>query len=149
MQIYRHRQIGYLVLIFMGTATAILIVLMATSGATALQTGVCAVLVLALLLFCTLTVEVTDEALSFRFGIGLIRKSIQLSEIESCAISSFPWYYGWGLRYTPEGWLYCISGLSSVKLILKSGKAIQVGTDQAKELCTAVTDALQNVQRKK
>ena len=138
MQLYKHTQIGYIILAFMAVAAAVMIPIMLTSGAIALGVGI----VLVLLLFGTLTVEIRDEKLSFWFGIGLVRKSIPLSEIGDCSISSFPWYYGWGIRYTPQGWLFNVSGFTAVRLMLKNGKRLQIGTDDADALCSVVTNAI-------
>ncbi|HCA79322.1 MAG TPA: hypothetical protein DEP53_06260 [Bacteroidetes bacterium] len=145
MDIYRHTQIGYVILAVLGIVTAILLILTLTIGLTGLAVGVCAALLLVFFLFGTLTVEVSAEEFSFRFGVGLIRKSFAVSDIKSCVVSSFPWYYGWGLRYTPRGWLYCVSGLAAVTLDLKNGKAIQVGTDDAEGLAGAVTRAIRTI----
>lgn len=142
MQIYRHTQIGYVVLVLLGTGAAVLVLLMFTQGVTALEAGICVVLLLALLLFGTVTVEISDEKFSFRFGVGLIRKMIPLSQIEGCATTSYPWYYGWGIRYTPQGWLFNVSGRSAISLTLKNGKRLQVGTDDADELCKVVKNAI-------
>jgi hypothetical protein len=142
MQVYKHTQIGYIILAFMAVAAAIMIPIMLTSGAIALGAGVCVGIVLVLLLFGTLTVEIRDEKLSFWFGIGLVRKSIPLSEIGDCSISSFPWYYGWGIRYTPQGWLFNVSGFTAVRVMLKNGKRLQIGTDDADALCSLVTNAI-------
>lgn len=141
MQIYKHTQIGYIVISLIGIGTAVLLALMLTMGLNPVGVGVSAILVLVLFLFGTLTVAVSDEKFSFWFGVGLIRKSIPISDIERCTVTSFPWYYGWGVRYTPQGWLYCVSGLAAVKLMLKSGRVLQVGTDDAEGLCAAVTNA--------
>lgn len=141
MQIYKHTQIGYIILALLGIGTAVLLTMMLTMGLNAVGVGVCAVLALVFFLFGTLTVEVSPEEFSFRFGVGLIRKSIPISDIERCTVTTFPWYYGWGVRYTPQGWLYCVSGLAAVKLMLKSGRVLQVGTDDAEGLCAAVTNA--------
>jgi len=142
MQVYKHTQIGYIILAFMAVAAAVMIPIMLTSGATVLGAGVCVGIVLVLLLFGTLTVEIRDEKLVFWFGIGLVRKSIPLSEIEDCGISLFPWYYGWGIRYTPQGWLFNVSGFTAVRLMLKNGKRLQIGTDDADALCSVVTNAI-------
>jgi hypothetical protein len=148
MQIYRHTQIGYIILALLGIGTAILLTLMLTLGLNVVGAGVCAALFLVFFLFGTLTVEVSAEKLSFRFGVGLIRKSITISDIERCAITYFPWYYGWGIRYTPHGWLYCVSGLTAVTMELKSGKAVQIGTDDAGGLCSAVTNAINTITKR-
>jgi hypothetical protein len=126
----------------MGTGAAVLILLMLTGGATALMTGMCVVLLLALPLFGTATVEIRDDKFSFRFGVGLIRKIIPLSEIERCVRTSYPWYFGWGIRYTPQSWLFNVSGATAVSLTMKNGNKLQVGTDDADELCKVVTHAI-------
>ena len=145
MDIYRHTQIGYIILALLGIGTAILLTLTLTIGLTAVGVGVCAALLLVFFLFGTLTVEVSAEEFSFRFGVGLIRKRLATSDIRRCVVSSFPWYYGWGIRYTPRGWLYCVSGLTAVTLELNNGKTIQVGTDDAEDLCSAVTSAIRAI----
>ena len=127
----------------LGIGMAAIAVLMLFFGANAVGIGVFMVLILLLALFGTLTVEIGDGALTFAFGIGLIRKRIPLSDIESCVITRIPWYYGWGIRYTPQGWLYRTSGLMAVKLVLTTGKAMLIGTDDAERLCSAVVDANQ------
>jgi hypothetical protein len=142
MQTYKHTQIGYVVLVLVGTGAAVLLLRMLTGGATALMTGMCVVLLLALLLFGTATVEISGDKFSFRFGVGLIRKMIPLSEIERCVRTTYPWYYGWGIRYTPQGWLLNVSGTTAVSLTMKNGKKLQLGTDDADELCSVVTHAI-------
>jgi hypothetical protein len=144
MQLYKHTQIGYIILAFVAVAAAAMTPIMLTNGATALGAGVCVGIVLVLLLFGSLTVEIRDQKLVFWFGLGLIRKSIPLSEIGDCSISSFPWYYGWGIRYTPQGWLFNVSGFTVVRLILKNGKRLQIGTDDAGALCSVVTNAIRH-----
>lgn len=148
MQLYQHTQIGYLIIGLVGIGIAVFLALMLTGAVSALVAGVCFALIVALFLFATLTVEVSDEKFSFRFGIGLIGKSVPIADIDHCAISSFSWYYGWGIRYTPRGWLYCVSGLTAVTLELKNGKAIQVGTDDAEGLASAVTNAIRTITKR-
>ena len=142
MHIYRHTQIGYVILVLLGTGTAVPMLQMFTGGVTALEAGICVVLLLALLLFGTVTVEISDEKFSFRFGVGLIGKMIPLSQIEGCVKTSYPWYYGRGIRYTPLGWLFNVSGRTAVSLTLKNGKRLQVGTDDADEICKVVMNAI-------
>jgi len=63
--------------------------------------GVLLLLVLALALFSSLTVEVTSNAVLCRFGIGFMRKTFALSEVENAHIVRNPWYSGWGIRWRP------------------------------------------------
>jgi len=105
-----------------------------------------AALAVSLLLFSILTVEVDGEEVSVRFGVGLIRKRFPLSEIESHSAVRNPWYYGWGLRRTPIGWLYNVSGLEAVEITLKDGRKIRIGTDDPTGLDAAIGAALSNKQ---
>jgi hypothetical protein len=100
---------------------------------------------LALVSFATLTATVTDQALTIRLGIGLIRKRFPLAEIVSCRVVQNPWYYGWGIRYTPRGWLFSVSGLQAIELGMKNGKHYRIGTNQPDALAHAIEAALENL----
>ena len=99
-------------------------------------------LALVLLLFGSLTVEISGGHVSIRFGIGLIRKRWALDGIESCRPVRNTWLYGWGIRKIPGAWLYNVSGLDAVELKLKSGKAVRIGTDEPQALLAALEKEL-------
>jgi len=87
----------------------------------------------------TLTVSVDKKILHIRFGpVGLIRKSWPLAEIVSVTTVTNPWYYGYGLRITPQGPLYNVSGPHAVEVRLMSGKAFRIGTDEPYALKEAI-----------
>jgi hypothetical protein len=67
---------------------------------------------------------------------------VQLADIASCAVVQNPWWYGWGIRLTPQGWLYNVAGRSAVEIRLKSGKRFRIGTDEPQQLCQALQQAL-------
>ena len=46
-----------------------------------------------LVLFYSLTIEISEGKLKFWFGIGIIRHSYPLSEIQSAVEVNHPWYY--------------------------------------------------------
>ena len=48
----------------------------------------------------------------------------------------------WGVRWTPGGWLWNISGLDGVELALVSGRRFRIGTDEAEQLAAAIQGAL-------
>jgi hypothetical protein len=81
-----------------------------------------------------LTVEVDDALVKLKFGVGIIRKTFGLEEIETCRPVRNKWWWGWGIRLIPGGWLYNVSGLDAVELVLKSGKVFRIGTDEPREL---------------
>jgi hypothetical protein len=80
--------------------------------------------------------------LTLRFGVGVVRKSIDLREVRSFQVVRNHWYYGWGIRLIPGGWLYNASGLGAVELSLEGGRHVRVGTDEPEALARALSNAL-------
>jgi hypothetical protein len=97
------------------------------------------VLVAALALFYSLSVEIKENTLECCFGVGLIRKRIPLSEIQQARTVQNPWYSGWGIRWIPgQYWLWNVSGYRALELILKDGKRFRLGTDEPESLVYAI-----------
>jgi len=93
----------------------------------------------ALVLFYALTVGIQNNIITCRFGIGLIRKSISITEIQSVRAVQNPWYAGWGIRWIPgQYWLWNVSGFKAVELTLKDGKRFRIGTDEPEALVRAI-----------
>jgi hypothetical protein len=135
---YSHKQVGYVILAAILPALALPAILLFTLGARSPLWLPLVVLVPIPLLFGSLTTEVSQDRLTFWFGIGLIRRSFLLSEIESWTTVTNPWYYGWGIHMMRGGWLYNVSGSQAVELRLVSGKMLRIGTDEPAELCRAI-----------
>jgi len=95
-----------------------------------------------LMLFGTLTLEVDDATIRLRFGVGLIRKTFPLADVASCQVVRNQWWWGWGIRLIPGGWLYSVSGLNAVELVLKSGKRFRIGTDEPRQLAEFIQTKL-------
>lgn len=139
---YKHTQVGYLTLVLAGGAALLIAVLMIAYGFNWLPFIVLICVVIALGLFATLTVEMSQGALEIRFGPGIIRKRFPIEDIESCRVVRNPWYYGWGIRLIPHGWLYNVSGTLAVELQMKSGKRYRIGTDAPEELVKVLQQSL-------
>ena len=90
-----------------------------------------------------LTVEINERFLVCRFGIGLIRKRFALRDIEEARTVRNRWYYGWGIRWTPHGWLFNAAGLDAVEIRMSNQKSYRVGTDQPAELLRAIQQSTQ------
>jgi hypothetical protein len=88
-----------------------------------------------------LTIEVTEDTLRASFGPGWPKKEIPLDEIESATPVRNPWWYGWGIRWTPSGPLWNVAGLDAVELRLRSGKRFRLGTDEPAALTGAIEGA--------
>ncbi len=89
-------------------------------------------------LFGDLHVEVDETWLYFWFGPGLFRKKIQLSKIEKSESIIYPWWYGYGIRFTPQGVLYNVAGNKAIKLTFQNGKTSLIGTDDPEGLLAAL-----------
>jgi len=103
------------------------------------------VLLAAAWLFSSLTVEITDRELRWKFGPGLIRKSVPLAEI----VSAKPARTGpsWGIHWSPRtGWLYNVSGFDAVAVTLRSGKKFALGTDEPQALAARLVEVIQQNQ---
>jgi hypothetical protein len=74
--------------------------------------------------------------------VGLVQKEWPLHEIVSVTPVKNPWYYGFGLRYTPHGWLYNVSGRHAVEVLLESGSKVRIGTDEPEKLARAISHAM-------
>lgn len=66
-----------------------------------------------------------EEFVRLRFDIGWIEKKINLADVNGQRIIRNKWYYGWGIRYTPHGVLYNVSGLETVEVQLKIVKRFE------------------------
>ncbi len=140
---YRHRQIGTVVLVCtLGAAVLATAATAPVFGWYAPLVG----LVFALLawLFGTLTVEVGSGVIRLGFGPGLIKKTIELAEVTAAEPVRNHVWHGFGIRYVPgSGWMWNVSGLDAVELTYRSGKHFRIGTDQPSALQAAITEAAQ------
>lgn len=133
---YRHTQVAY----WMPVIALALAGLIGVRAGT--RTPAVLVLVLMLLvwgLFGTLTTVVERDEFSCRFGpVGLIRRRLRLGDIRAArAVRTSP-LWGWGLRWTPRGWLWNVWGLDAVEFELVSGGRFLVGTDEPQRLLAAL-----------
>jgi lipid-A-disaccharide synthase-like uncharacterized protein len=95
-----------------------------------------------LLLFYRLEIVIDQTEIRISFGIGLIKKKIALGEIEQTEAVRNTFWYGWGIRLTPHGWMWNIAGYDAVQLTLKSGKKFRIGTDNAQLLKSEIDKRL-------
>jgi hypothetical protein len=144
--IYRHRQVGTLVLFLIGfcvvVAAVVLVRTLDAPVATRFMTGLVLVILLCCIdLFHSLSVEVTTQELTVFFGRGWIKKRFRIADIRAARSVRNSWYYGWGIRLTPHGWLYNVSGLDAVELELGEGRKFRIGTDEPQQLTAAIQTA--------
>jgi len=139
---YKHTQVGYLIITVMAAVMVLIGIVLANAGINWIAIGVLVIIAVTLVLFSSLTVVIWEEELEVRFGPGPIRKRFKLNEIESCQVVKNPWYYGWGIRLTPHGMLFRVSGFRAVQIKLRTGKKFQIGTDVPQELERAIRQVI-------
>ncbi|MBN2087990.1 hypothetical protein JW964_00165 [candidate division KSB1 bacterium] len=140
--LYKHTQSGWVIIFSVGNTSLILLLLAFFLQMSIIGWIAIFLLVLTLFIFGSLTIEVTSEKLKWYFGIGLVRKSIFLQEIQTVSIIKNSWYYGWGIRLTPHGWLYNVSGTRGVEIELKSGKKFRLGSDEPEKLAQVIDNGI-------
>jgi len=136
--VYRRTQVGTVTVLAVGAAVVLIVALSAQTGWHPVAVAVLVLLVAALAMFCCLTIEIDRRQLRCFFGPGLIRRTIAVHEIVSAQPVRNRWYYGWGIRMTPTGWMFNVSGLEAVELALASGSRFRIGTDRPDEVIRAL-----------
>jgi len=138
---YKHTQRGQVILIGMGIAILLVLTGMLFVERYAILIPVLCILLVSAILFHSLTIEISNSLLIWKFGPGIFKKSIPLADIESARVVRNPWCYGWGIHLTPHGWLYNVSGLDAVEIQLKNRKRLRLGTDEPDALLRAIERA--------
>jgi len=139
---YRHAQRGTLILAVTLGLAVLFIGLGSAIGTIRSLWFAVPVLLACAWLFHSLTIEITGRELRWRFGPGLIRKSVSLDEIVSAA----PARTGpsWGIHWSPRlGWLYNVSGFDAVAVTLRGGKRFTLGTDEPQILVARLAEVIQ------
>ena len=89
-------------------------------------------------LFYGLTVEVNRDMVRLYYGFGIIHRSILREHIAMVTQVRNRWWWGFGIRWTPHGWMWNISGLDAVELTYHNGKKFRIGTDEPEALLEAL-----------
>lgn len=136
---YRHTQIGYVLIAILFSAMLLMLGLLPLHGPNTRPVVALPVLAACLLLFPSLTIEMREGFLSWRFGFGIIRKKVLLSDIVRATPVMTTLLQGWGIHRTSGGWLYNVSGFQAVEFELRDGKRFRLGTDEPEALVQALS----------
>jgi hypothetical protein len=157
MTLYKHTQIGYLMIVITLIVLSFFIWAQITSRAeppsvnsgTNFAVSFLMVLILFILAsFITLTTSIDEKYLQIKFGYGVFKKKFLLSEIVVVKRVKNHWYCGWGIRFClrPRKWIYNVSGFDAVEITMKNGKVYRMGTDVPEDLETAIKQAISSIQ---
>lgn len=144
MKRYRHTQIGYLGLTTLSPALIVVASLLIVNGFSRIVFITFILLGVALWTLVTLTVTINERQLEVRFGLSFFHKAFPVREIVTHRVVKSSWYYGWGIRLIPGGWLFNVSGFSAVELQMNNGKRYRIGTDDVTGLRAALEESLRS-----
>jgi hypothetical protein len=136
--LYRHTQSGLSIVLLCLVAIAFDIGIIWQTGQWVPAIAALIVLVAVAILFSSLTVEVSDKELSWRFGPGFWTYRLPLGDIETVSVVRNHWWNGFGIRIASGFRLYNVSGLDAVELHLKSNDVRRIGTDDPQGLANAL-----------
>lgn len=145
----KHKEIGWLLISIMMLSLLILIVGYFTVMNIELTTLIVIAFAISFvtLLFYKLTVKINNDGILLTYGIGLIRIKLNIHQIESVEITRTPWYYGLGIRISPQGLIYNIQSLNAIKINhSKNGKSktLFIGSPQPELVLKAIEENLTN-----
>ena len=138
---YEHTQIGRVTIVTLIVAILVTLVIASTARQAPLAIVV-ALLAVLLTQFATMTTRVADGVLSVRMGAGIFRRRIALTNVRQVAVINHLWVWGWGIRWTPRGWQWNISGTRGVELTYGNGHRFRVGSDEPEALAAAIASWL-------
>jgi hypothetical protein len=113
-----------------------------------LEYGLLAALMLLVLLFMyRIVIEINEDTISFRLGIGVFRRTYKLSNLISCKPVRNSFLMGFGIRKIADGWLYNVGGLDAIELAFDDrDNVVRIGTNRAKEITELITSLMPNKQ---
>lgn len=95
------------------------------------------------LLFYGMKTTIDEQWIRISYGVGVITKKVKLSDVKDVSVVSNPWYYGWGIRFIPNGMLYNINGSSGVELTFnEKSRILRIGSADASALRIAISASI-------
>ncbi len=96
-----------------------------------------------LLVLGSFTVEVGEGRIEWRFGVlGWPRWQLALDEIVSVEVTTTSALEGWGIQRTKTGMLYNAQGLQALRLRLRDGRTLRLGSDEPERLAGFIASRL-------
>lgn len=142
---YRKSQVSNVIVAATGAGIIILGNIMWAFGCMCSLWAVIVLLAIAMSLFGVLTIEVGEDAVTAQFGPGLLKRRIPLREIRYVRPMEIPWYFGWGVKWIPRGWMFRGSGIAVVEIGLDDGRRFCIGTPEPNEVTRAIQAAMGQV----
>ncbi|MDP2005762.1 MAG: hypothetical protein Q8K45_08795 [Rubrivivax sp.] len=96
-----------------------------------------------LLVLGSFTVEVGEGRVEWRFGVlGWPRWQVALDQIVGVEVTTTSALEGWGIHRTKTGMVYNAQGRQAVRLRLRDGRTLRLGSDEPERLAGFITARL-------
>ncbi|MHC4820092.1 MAG: hypothetical protein ACYTDX_00050 [Planctomycetota bacterium] len=138
---YEHRQFGLVITLSLAAALAFCTAMTFATGEWIITGSISAIISLVIFLFHALTVRVDSRQVTVLYGFGPLRFRWAVKGIQAVRRVRNRWWYGWGIKFTPHGWLFNVHGLDAVEIEFDTGKRIRIGTDEPDRLLHALERA--------
>lgn len=98
------------------------------------------VFLIIILLTYKMTINIDDKNISISFGVGIIKKEIDISKIDHKGIKKtrIPWYYGMGIRFGNGIVVYNTRSGSGIELVSNS-KKYMISTKNYEQIKNIIT----------
>jgi hypothetical protein len=135
MNLYRHTQIGYSVLIFTLIVWLFIAVLNIGTPHVAIFMATSVVLLVIAVLFASMTITVTDDRLEWSLTLGLFRQTIARSSIRNVSSVKISLLNGLGIRTNNfRDYLWSVGGSEAIRLEMDNGRVLMLSTDDCDAL---------------
>lgn len=94
--------------------------------------------------FSRLQVTVSEDEVTVAFGLGWPSRTIAIGDVTGVELVRNKWYWGWGIRVIPGGWMWNAWGLDGVEIALASGRVFRIGTDDPQGLYGALMSVVRS-----
>lgn len=147
MKIYRETQTSwFLVIALAGITATCFLAYLGSWGDDPIEKSwevvlIAVLLLTPLLIFYNMRTVVDNKCIFIRYGIGVVRKEIELKGVRDVSIVKVPWYWGFGIKYSRKGTLYSIGLTRAVKLDFGHGfTPVMIGSRNPEALAGAINE---------
>lgn len=143
---YARRQVLWGLWIVLPATTALTLLLAWPADGGAAQAALLAIVLGQLAVLAGLShfdVAVDDNAVHWCYGVfGWPNWTLPLADIRQVEPARSSWIEGWGIRRTKEGMLYNARGPGAVRLTLRDGRRLRLGSDEPERLAALIAARL-------
>ncbi|WP_125716349.1 hypothetical protein [Pseudoalteromonas rubra] len=145
---YKNTQWSWIIWAFLGWFATFVAMAIYLLGHNALLYGFIGILALIGYLFYGLTLEVDkqQQTVSWWFGPGILKKTVNVNELQSFAAVTNSFRHGIGVKITHDGWVYAAHGFKAIEFVLEDGTQYRIGTNDQAGVLAALEDIKKSAQ---